>query len=367
MRSVKKVILLGLISSVVILQQCTKDSGSEPPCSDVGTPYKLEVPDGFPEPFIPADNPMTVEGVKLGRHLFFEKKLSGDLSMSCASCHHQGFAFADTPDKIKSVGIVGDSTRRHAMPIFNLAFNEIFFWDGRAMSLEQQALMPIEDPVELNVDLATVVARLQADPTYPDMFAAAFGDDNITPERIGKAIAQFERTMISANSKFDRVVRLQTESFTPAEQRGFDLYNNEIGDCFHCHGQLETRFLMGAFGVDNTFLNNGNKADYSQDEGRKEITGDPGDLGKFKVPSTRNISVSFPYMHDGSIPDLDSLIEFYNFGGHPGPGNNIDPNMKAAGVGRNWTIQQKEDLAAFLQTLTDFEFLSDTAFSDPFK
>ena len=367
MRKSKFYILIVILGSVLLLQRCKKDP---PPCSEppkIGTPYDLVVPDGFPDPFIPADNPMTVEGVELGRHLFFEKKLSRDMTMSCGGCHHQDFAFADTPDKTKSVGINGDSTRRHAMPIFNMAFQEIFFWDGRAMSLEEQALMPIKDPVELDNDLATVISRLSADAAYPDMFKAAFGDDEVTAERIGKAIAQFERTIISANSKFDRVVRLQAENFTAEEQRGFEMYNNEIGDCFHCHGMLETRFLMGAFGVDNTFLNNGNKADYSADEGRKEITGDPGDLGKFKVPSTRNIIFSFPYMHDGSIPTLDSLIEFYNFGGHPGPGNNIDPNMKAAGVGRNWTTQQKEDLVAFLTTMTDYEFLSDTTFSDPFE
>ncbi|MDZ7848500.1 MAG: hypothetical protein U5L96_18085 [Owenweeksia sp.] len=129
----------------------------------------------------------------------------------------------------------------------------------------------------------------------------------------------------------------------------------------------ETQFLLGAFGKDNTFLNNGLKADFSQDLGRMEVTGDSANLGQFKVPTTRNITVSFPYMHDGSIPDLDSLIEFYNFGGHPGPGNNIDPNMKAAGTGRMWTKQQKEDLVAFLQTLTDFEFLDNDDYSNPYE
>lgn len=370
MKPLRTSILLTLVFSVIILQQCKKDppdACTNCPPAAIGTPYDLIVPVGFPQPFIPADNPMTVEGVELGKHLFFEKKLSGDLTMSCGGCHDQGFAFADTPDKIRSVGITGDSTRRHAMSIFNMAFHEVFFWDGRATSLEQLALMPIEDPVELNADLPTVIARLEADSDYPDLFNAAFGDDQVTAERMGKAIAQFVRTIVSANSKFDRVVRLQSESFSASEQRGFEMYNNEIGDCFHCHGMLETRFLMGAFGVNNTFLNNGNKADYSEDEGHKEVTGISGDLGKFKVPSTRNVAFSFPYMHDGSIPDLDSLIEFYNFGGHPGPGNNIDPNMKAAGVGRNWTKQQKEDLAAFLQTLTDFELLTDTAYADPFK
>ena len=370
MKKLRIGVILGLVLSVVLLQRCKKDppdTCTSCPPPQVGTPYELEVPDGFPQPFIPADNPMTVEGVELGRHLFYDKRLSDDLTMSCGSCHHQAFAMADTPDKVKSVGIVGDSTRRHAMPIFNLAFQETFFWDGRVSTLEEQSLHPIIDPVELNTTVEKVLSRLEADTAYPDMFEAAFGDKTINADRLAKAIAQFERSIVSANSKFDRVVRLKIESFTPSEQRGFEMYNNETGDCFHCHGMAETRFLMGAFGVDNTFLNNGLKADYSADEGRKEVTGDPGDLGKFKVPSTRNIAFTFPYMHDGSVPDLDSLIEFYNFGGHPGPGNNIDPNMKAAGVGRNWTKQQKEDLAAFLQTMTDFDLLQNPDYSDPFQ
>jgi cytochrome c peroxidase len=370
MKTLRIGIILTVIAGVLVLQKCKTDppgACTSCPPAQVGTPYDLKVPVGFPQPFIPSDNPMTMEGVELGRHLFFDKRLSDDQTMSCGSCHHQGFAFADTPDKVKSVGIVGDSTRRHAMPIFNLAFQEVFFWDGSAMTLEEQALMPIVDPVELATDLPTVIGRLEADTAYPDMFKAAFGDSKVTAERIGKAIAQFERTIVSANSKFDRVVRLGIENFTPSEQRGFEMYNNETGDCFHCHGMLETRYLMAAFGVDNTFLNNGLKADYSQDEGRKEVTGEASDLGKFKVPSTRNIDFSFPYMHDGSIPDLDSLIEFYNFGGHPGPGNNIDPNMKAAGIGRNWTRQQKEDLVAFLKTMTDYDLLQNPDYADPFQ
>jgi cytochrome c peroxidase len=358
--------ILSVLSTIVLLTFCQPDgSNSENPGNTVGTPYTLNVPKGFPQPNIPPDNPMTVEGVKLGRHLFYEKALSGDNSMSCGGCHSQQRAFTDgTP---VSIGIDGIPGRRKAMPLFNLAFHDNFFWDGRSVTLEEQAIIPIEDPIELNADMATVIQRLTDNPLYPPMFEEAFGSPTVTEERIGKAIAQFERTLISANSKFDSVseFRLNTgATFTPQEQLGFEMFNSEEGDCFHCHGGIESSFLMGAFGRDLQFVNNGLKANYT-DQGRAEVTGDPTDVGKFKVPSVRNVEFSFPYMHDGSIPNLDSLIGFYDFGGHKHP--NVDPNMKRAGIGRNWTPEQKVALAAFLRTLTDYQFLTDTAFSDPFQ
>ncbi len=369
MKAKKGITLTLLAALVLLLVQCRKD----PPTTGgnstvVGTPFDLEVPAGFPQPNIPADNPMTREAVKLGRFLFYEKALSIDNSISCGSCHFQDRAFTDaTPTSVGTRGLFG---RRKAMPIFNLAFQQSFFWDGRVSSLEEQSLHPILDTLEFDNDLETVVQRLEADPIYPPMFRDAFGTEDINPERVAKAIAQFERTIISANSKFDRVIRLQTgEQFTQLEQRGYDLFSLDFdptggsgGDCFHCHGERETQYLFGAFGRDLQFVNNGTKAVYL-DEGRAEVTNNPADIGKFKVPSVRNVEFSFPYMHDGSIPNLDSLIGFYNFGGHKHA--NIDPNMKAAGVGRNWSQGQKQALAAFLRTLTDYEFLEDSTFSDP--
>lgn len=361
--------IFGILAIAIFgLSQCRREDPLGNNSNAVGTPYTLEVPVGFPQPNIPADNPMTEEGIKLGRYLFFEKALSEDNSMSCGACHIQERAFTDrTPT---SVGTQGLNGRRKAMPLFNLAFHDNFFWDGRVLTLEEQSIHPILDTLEFNNDVATVIQRLEANPIYPPMFDAAFGDNQITEKRIGKAIAQFERTMISSNSKFDRVVRLQTgEQFTQLEQRGYDLFNTDFdptggfgGDCFHCHGERETRYLFGAFGRDLQFLNNGLKATYA-DEGRAEVTNDPADVGKFKVPSVRNVEFSFPYMHDGSIPNLDSLVGFYNFGGHKHI--NIDPNMKAAGIGRNWSAGQKQALAAFLRTLSDFEFLQDSSFSNP--
>ena len=363
----KSLALASIGLSVLVFTQC-KDDEPTVPSQSFGTPYTLEVPTGFPPANIQPGNPLTEEGIKLGRFLFYEKALSGDGTQSCGSCHIQERAFTDAT--ATSVGIHGTFGTRKAMPLFNLAFHDNFFWDGRSLTLEEQALVPIEDPIEMDNDLATAVARLQANPMYPPMFKAAFGTSTITAENLGKAIAQFERTLISANSKFDSVIRLQSGAkFTELEQRGYELFTSDFdpnggfgGDCFHCHGERETAYLFGAFGRDLQFVNNGLKAVYT-DEGRARITGKAQDVGKFKVPSVRNVEFAFPYMHDGSIPNLDSLIGFYNFGGHLHP--NIDPNMKAAGIGRNWSAGQKQALAAFLRTLSDYKFLEDTAFSDP--
>ncbi len=361
-------VLIGIALAVFATTQCQPDD-SPPPSVDPfsATPFDFEIPQGFPEPFIPSDNPMTVEGIKLGRHLFYEKRLSADLTMSCGSCHQQSNAFADFFSEKTSLGVNNTRGRRNAMPLFNLAWQEFFFWDGRARSLEEQSLHPIDDPQELGSDVPTVISRLEKDTAYPAMFAAAFGSEEINKDRLAKALAQFERSIVSYHSKFDSVARLNIGSFTPSQERGRQMFNGEVGDCFHCHGEIETQFLMGAFGKDNTFLNNGSDPTFSPDQGRMEVTGDPSDLGKFKVPSVRNVGQTFPFFHDGRIPDIDSLVEFYNFGGHPGPGNNIDPNMKAAGQGRNWSEQQKTDLANYLLTFTDFKFLSDSAYSDPFE
>ncbi len=340
----------------------------------IGTPYALEVPYGFPQPNIPADNPLTVEGVKLGRFLFFEKKLSGDLTQSCGSCHLQENSFSDP--LAKSKGIAGLETKRHAMVLFNLAWQEFFFWDGRVKSLEEQALEPVTNPIELNADWPTVLSRLRDTPMYASLFTNAFGDDEITKERVAKAIAQFERTIVSANSHYDSIKRMTAPSpgsvsfnqfQDPLIQEGYTMFTTEVGDCFHCHGEIETSYLLGAFGKDNTFKNNGLKAEWTDEKGRAEIVPGQQNVGLMKVPTVRNMEFSPPYMHDGSIPDLDSLVEFYNFGGHKTPTSNVDPNMKAAGVGRNWSPRQKDALKAFLKSLTDFTFLSDTAYSDPFQ
>lgn len=361
---------LAILILILAFSQCRKDRivDYDLPSTPIGTPYSLEIPIGFPSPYIPNDNPLTEEAIKLGRHLFFEKRLSADNTMSCSSCHLQLAAFTD--GKILSEGIRGLKTRRHAMTIFNLAWQEHFFWDGRAMSLEEQALMPIEDEFELDNELDTVVARLSKDPLYQKLFTDAFGDKTVTPKRIGKAIAQFERIIVSANSEFDSVVRLKTkaEFRDLGARRGFDMFSSETGDCFHCHGHLETAFQFGAFGRDIQFLNNGvlSTAEQMFDKGREEVTGNLADRSHFKVPSVRNAEFSLPFMHNGSITDLDSLIQFYEKGIHITP--NIDPNInKPNGLGRkNWSLGQKDDLKKFMKSLTDYKFLTDTNYASPF-
>ncbi len=362
--------VLGILVLVLAFSQCRKDRvvDSDLPSTPIGTPYTLEIPTGFPAPYIPAGNPLTVEAIKLGRHLFFEKRLSADNSMSCSSCHLQLAAFTD--GKILSEGIRGLETRRHAMTIFNLAWQEHFFWDGRAMSLEEQALMPIQDEFELDNELDTVVARLSKDPLYQKLFTDAFGDQTVTPVRIGKAIAQFERIIVSANSEFDSVIRLKTklEFKDLSARRGYDMFSSETGDCFHCHGDLETAYQLSAFGKDLQFSNNGVLSSVQQlnDRGREEVTGDTNHRSQFKIPSVRNAEFSLPFMHNGSIPDLDSLIKFYEKGLHITP--KTDPNIaKINGLGRkNWSIAQKADLKAFMKSLTDYSFLTDTNYSSPF-
>ncbi len=378
MKPFKTLTIVALLAAVFTLSRCDKDSDncSSCPPSEPGTPYPFTVPQGFPQPFIPADNPITMEGVKLGRFLFYDKQLSADHSLSCGSCHGQQNAFGDTHDKVMSDGINQQQTERHTMVIFNLAFQNKFFWDGRVSSLEEQSLHPIQNPKEMGNSLDTVVARLKADPMYPPLFEEAFGDPNINRDRIAKAIAQFERTIISANSEFDRVKRLgglsnpfeEDAGSNASKNNGYRLFiSNDGGDCFHCHGDKETQFLLGAFGVDNFFLNNGLDSAIS-DDGRALVTNNPDDRGRFKVPSLRNVEFSFPYMHDGSIPDLDSLVEFYNFGGfHQNSGSNADAKMEFQGIGLKLSQQEKDDLKAFLKTLTDYEFLENPAYSDPFQ
>jgi cytochrome c peroxidase len=243
------------------------------------------------------------------------------------------------------------------MAIVNLAWQEFFFWDGRSPSLEAQALDPIENPIEMNTTWEAVLEKLKADPKYNDLFTRAFGKNSITKENAAKAIAQFERMMVSGNSKFDKYMRGEA-TLNSLELSGMELFNTERGDCFHCHSAP----IFGAFGADQ-FMNNGLDSVLSPNSGREVVTGDSLDRGKFKAPTLRNIEYSFPYMHDGRFQTLQEVIEHYNMGGHKS--YTIDPNMKAAGIGRNYSQFEKDALIAFLRALSDPEFLTDTTFTDP--
>ena len=339
---------------LVGLGACKKDEPA-PPSGSTATPLELAYPPHFPDP----NNPTTVEGVALGRRLFYEKKLSGDNTQACANCHLADFNYADF--NRFSTGIDGIQGTKNAMAIVNLAWQDFFFWDGRANSLEEQAALPVEDPIEMHETWENAIVKLSADPTYVSMFKEAFGTGEITKDRATKAIAQFERTMISGNSKFDQFVQGNYQ-LTPQEQLGYALFNTELGDCFHCHGDATTGYMFGAYG-NLQFSNNGLDSVLTPNSGRERVTGNPADRAKFKIPTLRNVEYSFPYMHDGRFNTLEEVVEFYNMGGHPSA--TLDPNMKAAGVGRNWSLEQKQALVAFLKTLSDPDYLTDERFSDP--
>ena len=327
----------------------TNNDSNEP------TPYTLEIPQLFaqylPEPYIPEDNPLTVEGVALGKKLFYDPILSGNGTQACAGCHMPDYAFSDT--SAFSTGIDGLQGTRNAMPVFNLAWNfdRKFFWDGRALDIEGQALGPVVNPIEMHNTWPDAVAALQNTTEYPPLFKAAFGTDQIDSMLVVKAIAQFERTLISGNSKFDRYL-MGLEALTPQELNGFNIFmDSNKGDCFHCHGSPGNPLW-----TDNQFHNNGLDSVFT-DLGLGAITSDPNDNGKFKTPSLRNLSYTAPYMHDGRFATLDEVIEHYSTGVKMS--STIDPLMQFAYQGGvQLTAQEKADLKAFLLTLNDDSFIN---------
>jgi len=320
------------------------------------TPYSLLLPPHFSSPTIPYDNPLTVEGVALGRKLFYDPILSGDFTQSCSSCHQQSLSFAEAT--AVSTGITGAKGHRNAMPLINLAYHNRLFWDGRSFSLEQQLLEPVPNPIEMNLPWVVAMDRLNQHADYPSLFKQAFGVDYIDSTQITKALAQFLRTLISGNSRFDQYI-LGQAALTPQELQGMNLYATEAADCFHCH-PFEERFQFTTF----SFMNNGlDKEGEFQDSGLGGIVANPNLIGAFKVPTLRNIAQTAPYMHDGRFETLRQVIDHYDMGGHPS--STIDPLMKHVGTGLNLSAQEKEALIAFLLTLTDANFLSNPAFSAP--
>jgi cytochrome c peroxidase len=250
----------------------------------------------------------------------------------------------------------------NAMPIINLAWQTEFFWNGRSGSLEEQAFEPVLNPIEMHDTWKNVVSKFNRDTMYIEMFEDAFGPNSIDSVNATKAIAQFERTLISANSKYDQgfLMQPQFSNFDTLEFLGYTIFNNEVGDCFHCHAEP----LFGSFGTVQ-FSNNGLDSVLAPGSGREAVTGNPNDRGKFKIPSLRNIEWTFPYMHDGRFISLSQVIAHYDMGGHWSP--TIDENMKAVGVGKNWSPIEKQALIAFMKTLTDNDFINEQAHADPFN
>jgi cytochrome c peroxidase len=350
--------ILSILAIVITISSCKKDEIY--PLDYIPQPHSVDIPDYVnnfvltgPMP-IPTNNPLTIEGIALGRELFYEKQLSSDNSMSCASCHFQEFAFSD--DNQFSEGVLGELGDRQAMAIINSAWDDKFFWDGRAVSLEDQAFGPVVNPIELNDTWKNVVEKLQNDPKYPIMFHKAFGTHIIDSVLVSKAISQFERTMISFDSKYDKFFFNDEDVYSESEERGFDLYFDKA-ECIHCHS--------GPMLTDFTFRNNGLDLVIT-DNGLGKVTGLTSDDGKFKVPTLRNIELTAPYMHDGRFATLEDVIEHYN-SGVESTSPNLDVEMNHFADGLELTAQEKTDLIAFLKTFTDFTFLTNPDFSDPNK
>lgn len=333
------------------LAGCLGSEGDGPPPSD---PVVIEVP-GFPAPPLPESNPTTQAGVALGRRLFHDRILSNNQSQSCALCHRPQGGFSDPGNRV-SRGSHGEDGLLNAPSLTNAAWSRAHFWNGRAATLEDQALEPVPNPIEMDLPWPEAVARLRDHDEYPDRFAAAFGSRAIDSLRVVRALAQFQRTLISADSKWDRVQRGEAE-FTAEEARGELLFTTEKGDCFHCHAAP----LFG----DGVFRNNGLDANVSG-TGRAVVTGVPGDAGKWKTPTLRNVEVTGPYMHDGRFATLEEVLDHYAEGVRLSP--TVDDLMLLRlrrPPDSVLSADDKRDLIAFLRTLTDSTFLQNPAFGPP--
>jgi len=347
------------LAATLLVAACSKDDGgvTPPPAqtSDcpAATPLKIVVPAGYPEMPQPKDNPTTVQGVELGRLLFYDPILSGDSTQACSGCHLQDRAFSDS--RPFSAGIRGVKGTRHTPPIVNPAYTGDTFWDGRVHSLEEQATKPVENEKEMDLPWPTAIERLKRHPDYPDRFCAAFGDKRITMNRVVKAIAQFERTFVSFNAKYDQV-QLGAATFTPEEAAGEQIFNSELGGCFHCH--------QAPLFTNNTFHNTGLDSVVA-DQGRFVVTGNPADMGKFKVPTLRNATERFVYMHDSRFSDLHQVIDHYNKGFYDGP--NVDPLIHDRLSRRAMRAGEIDTLITFLGTLTDYDFITNPALKNPYR
>lgn len=352
-----------VVLSAILFKSCSKD----PLISESGyqtTPYTIPVRAWYPQLKLPSDNPLTVEGIQLGRMLFYDPVMSLDSSISCAFCHRQVFGFTD--NLAVSKGIRNQLLTRNSMPLHNLMWNNKFFWDGRVNRLRDQVLLPIQAHNEMDLNLYDLVEKLKNSPRYNPLFKRAFEGKDPSPVLISKALEQFLLTMVSFNSKIDQLHgRSDTLNvITAQELRGLNLFmmpvENGGADCFHCHSNVP---FFGKVSAEESMTNNGLDLVFT-DKGLGNVTGNPTDNGKFKIPNLRNVEMTGPYMHDGRFATLEDVLDFY--GGNVKVNSpNIDANMVHT-VPVVLTEQQKQDIIAFLKTLTDQEFLSNPAFSNPF-
>lgn len=335
---------------VFIFKSCDKVEPTWGPALSVEAPR----PPYFPPMDIPDDNPLTKQGIKLGRFLFYEKMLSGDNTQACADCHLAEAAFSD-PEQF-STGIDGLQGNRQSMAIINLGWNPNFFWDGRSATLEEQVLDPVENPIEMHENWTNAMGELLETQLYRRLFMQAYNTDDVDSTHAAKAMASFLRTLVSGNSKYDQAA-IGRYVMTPEEADGRDIFTTERGDCFHCHG--------GILFTDHELRNNGLDPSHEADSGYYLTSGDTEDIGKFKVPTLRNIEFSAPYMHDGRFQTLDEVIDFYSEG--LVYSETVDPLMKHVDDGGiNMTPEEKANLKAFLLLLSDEEFINNPDFKKPY-
>ncbi|MCL2414733.1 MAG: hypothetical protein FWC94_05710 [Bacteroidales bacterium] len=390
------VLNLALISVLLVLCACERN----PPIPMGPTPFTIQIPPGFPTNLnIPSYNPMTYEGIRLGRYLFFEPRLSGRFDpnipgsgMSCFTCHNPRYSFESGMDVLnenrKVVGLTGVEAPTAMLPLINLVFqHEGYTWSGMVhpsntnlgleipeygvsipaqepfhfRNLESFAWLMIALPHEIHGTIEASVNAIANIPMYPPLFEAAFGTPEVTIERIGKAIAQFVRTLISADSQFDRF-RLGKEMLCDSAFAGWLMFESERADCFHCHGGFgNPLFTTGGFA--NNALEDEN---FVHRHDRYSFTGNPQDRGRYRIPTLRNIALTAPYMHDGRFATLEEVVDFYSDSLKWSP--TVDPNMKFVHQGGvQLTDRERRQLILFLQTLTDTSFITNPAFQNPFR
>ena len=333
-----------LLTGALLINSCKKDTGPKGP-----TPLIFKTPPGFPEPnYKFVGNPLTEEGFQLGRRLFYDGRLSKDGNFPCASCHQQFAAFTFF-DHDLAHGFNNSHTLRNSPGLFNMAWHKEMHWDGGIAHIEVQPLAPITAPNEMAEDINNVINKLKADNEYREMFRKAFGDEEINSQRMLKAITQFVGSIVSANSKYDKVKRGET-SFTTDENEGYTIFKAK---CASCHTEpLFTDFSYRNNGMPlNPFLN---------DFGRMRITNKSEDSLKFKVPSLRNVMLTFPYGHDGRFFRLPNVLDHYSTGIQDGP--TLDPLLKNK---IPLTVLDRFYISQFLRTLTDSTILIDERFSQP--
>lgn len=370
----KKTFLLW-ITAFFILSACENQAGGGDTVIPEPSPLALNAPSYMGDFIIPADNPTTEEGVALGRMLFYDTRLSRTNTISCASCHEQERAFVD--GRRFSRGVFGRQTAKKSMSLVNVLWENRMFWDGREVGLEAQALHPIQDPNEMDMSLEELKGKLQSIPEYPPAFEKAFGTKQVQTEHIARALAQFQRTLISSNSRYDQYLRGEI-ALTAQEEEGMILFfthpepsiNLRGGNCGDCHLSITTAGSKAGF---RGFHNNGLDTEENLSPGLAAVTGNPADRGRFKAPNLRNIMLRAPYMHDGRFSTIEEVLDHYN--DHVQMSSTLDVLIQEASnepilpnepIKLKLTNEEKAAIIAFLHTLTDEEFLNNPAFSNPF-